>query len=180
MSTPFDRLLMVETQPNIALPPYNCENPKVLHLVFPIVYRNLFIAHPYVDRTLTLFNVHIQSPEIKDGKYPYREHITVWFSLTWPTLRQYKGVVLVGPALPDQLWLRCYAVCSSCISSLNPKCNPTDFYLNPECDRTHNQNFKLDWSSDTFTGIVTYNIEHRPRRPKPNDQTRRCADEALT
>ena len=153
--------------------------PKFCTCFFSIVYCDLFLANPYVDRTLCVFNVHIQSPEIEDGKYPYRKHVTVWFSLTWPVLRQYRGIVLVGPALPDQLWLRCYAVCSSCMSSLNPICIPIHFYIDPVCDRTHNQNFKLDWSSGTLTGIVTYNIEHRPRRPKTHDQTRRCADEAL-
>ena len=153
--------------------------PKFCTCLFLSFNHDLFIAHSSVDHALTVFNVHIQSPEIDDGKYPYRKHVTAWLSLTWPVLRQCRGVVLVGPALPDQLWLRCYAVCSSCMSSLNPKCVPIHFYLDPVCDRTHNQNFKLDWSSETLTCIVTYNIEHRPRRPKLQDQTRRCADEAL-
>ena len=182
MSTPLNRLRMpmVVTQRNSAQPSYNnCGDSKILHLISPIVYHNMFIAHPYVDRTLTVFNVHIQSPEIEDGKYPYRKRVTAWLSLTWPVLRQYRGVVLVGPALPDQLWLRCYAVCSSCISSPNPKCVPTHFYLDPVCDRTHNQNFERDRTGETLTGIITYNIEHRPRRPKPQDQTCRCANEAL-
>jgi len=52
-------------------------------------------------------------------------------------------------------------------------------YLNPLRDRKYNQGFTLDPSSGTFTGNVTFTIEHCPRQPKVQDPPRRCASESL-
>lgn len=184
MSTPLNRLCMPMVYSS-----NNRENPKVLHPLFS--YRSFttiwFIAPIVlpidVDSTLTtVLNADIQRPQIDDdGKYSYRRHVTARLSLTGPVLRRYSGVVLAGTVLPnmDQLVLWCYAECGSCVLSRHPQCNPISFYLDPEYDRKHNWGFKLDWSNDTFTGVVTFNIEHRPRKPKLGDPTRRCASEAL-
>lgn len=174
MSTPLSRLRMpmVVTQPNIAQPPYNdCENPKILHPHFPIVYR---------DTALTVFNLYIQTPKFHGSNYPYRDHVTAFLSLSGSVLQGYSGAVLGGePALPNQLVLWCYAKCGSCASFMHSKCHPIGFYLNPKYGQKNNPGFKLDQPSGTLTGTVTFNIDHRPRKPKLGDPTRRCAEEAL-
>jgi hypothetical protein len=129
------------------------------------------------------FNVDIHTPEIDvEGKYPYRKNVTARLYLTGPLLRSFRGIALGGAVLPnqDQLVLWCYAECSSCMSSPQPRCSPIGWYLAPVWDRKYNQGFQLDWSSDTLTGAVTFTIDHRPRRPKGQTLSRRCASEALT
>ena len=145
--------------------------PKSCTRVFPIVYR---------DIAPTVFNLYIQTPKFHDGNYPYRDRVTALLSLSGSVLRGYRGAVLGGqPALPNQLVLWCYAKCGSCASFLHSKCHPIGFYLNPKHGQKNNPGFKLDQPSDTLAGTVTFNIDHRPRKPKPGDPTRRCAEEAL-
>jgi len=126
--------------------------------------------------------IHIQTPKIdyQGNYYPYRKNVTARLSLTGPELRAFRGVVFGGPAPRNQLVLRCYAECQSCTSSLSPQCSPIRWELSTLCDRTHNQSFQFDWSSNTLTCVVTFTIDHRPRRPKGQDLTRRCAAEALS
>lgn len=149
-------------------------------LLFTAIWFIASIARPDIERTLT--TVEILTPLISgDGTYHYRKQVTARLSLSGPVLRHYTGVVLGGPVLPnaDDLVLWCHAECTSCINSPRPQCRPFSFYLDPLYDQKHTWGFKLDRSSDSFTGIATFKIDHRPRNPKPQDQTRRCASEAL-
>ena len=192
-------VLVPATQPNIVQPPHNnCENPQVLRPLFlftaicsvPTVHPNIVngtlvpgysyspAAHSITD---TALGVNIRTPTFERGIFPYRRHhVVARLSLTGAVLLQYRDVVL-GPVLPNdsQLVLWCYAECSSCSSSRHPQCSPVGFYLDPLRDRKYNQGFILDPSSGTLAGNVTFTIEHRPRRPKAQEHTRRCASESL-
>jgi hypothetical protein len=93
------------------------------------------------------------------------------------------GGVVLGPASVDasQLVLVCYAACSSCTSqALHPhqQCNPNGFYLDP-VPPERSQGLELDKSSGTLTGIVTFKIRSRKRRPQPEDEEWRCPSESL-
>lgn len=129
----------------------------------------------------------VLTPELKDGRFPYRKYVEAHVSLSGNAPLPFDGVVF-GPALPDefrlmralQLW--CYAQCSSCMSpfsSAHQRCNPTAFYLDPVQDMKRNRGFVLDQSGGTLTGNVTFEIKHRPRKPKPEDQAWRCPFESL-
>jgi len=125
-------------------------------------------------------DVNIRTPKFEGGIFPYRHRVTARLSLTGTVPLQYRDAVL-SPMLPNdsQLMLRCYAECSSCISSRHPQCSPVGFYLDPLHDQKYNKGFILDPSSGALTGNVTFTIEYRPRRPKAQDRTRRCASESL-
>lgn len=128
----------------------------------------------------TTLGVDVQTPKYTDGAFAYRRHVIVRLSLTGTVLLQFNQVVL-GPTHPNesQLALWCFAQCGSCTSSQYPQCNPIGWYLNPLHDPKHSQGFILNPSSGTLTGNVTFNIQHRPRQPKAQDQTRRCNSESL-
>ena len=130
--------------------------------------------------TITTLNVNVQTPNYKDGAFPYRKRVIAQLSLTGPVLLQFNQVVL-APIRPNesQLVLRCFAQCDSCISLVNPQCNPTSWYLYPSSDPKYNQGFILNPSRGTLTGNVAFNIQLRPKRPQGQDQTRRCNSESL-
>jgi len=143
------------------------------------------LASPYpplgpAAYSVTSLSVNVLTPKFEGGIFSYRHHVIARLSLTGTVLMQYHDVVL-GPELPNdsQLVLWCHAECSSCNSSQHPQCSPVDFYLDPLRERKYNQGFILDPSSGTLAGNVTFTIEHRPRRPKAQEHTRRCASESL-
>ena len=115
--------------------------------------------------------------ELTDGVFRYRNKIISRVSLTGAVPLYPRGVVL-GPVTPNasQFVLWCYAECSTCASSPHPQCHPSKFRLDP--DLTHYHGFSPD-QNGTLIGKVTHCIELRPRMPKGQDQTRRCASESL-
>jgi hypothetical protein len=139
------------------------------------------VFSPAAYSTVAL-NLDVITPTFEHGIFPYRNHVIVRLSLTGTVPSQFCGIVL-GPVLPNehQLVLWCYVKCSSCTSSASgyPQCSPIDFHLDPSQDEKHNQGFKLEPSSGTLTGFVTFNMPQRPRWPTVQGQARRCAAESL-
>ena len=176
------------------------KNPEARVGFFPFSHHDLSldpVVHPNVNAngtfapvfppaasstttTTTILDVNVQKPKYEDGAFAYRQHVIARLSLTGTVLLQFNQVVL-GPMRPEesQLVLWCFAQCGSCTSSNYPQCNPIGWYLNPLHDPKHNQSFVLNPSSGTLTGNVTFNIQHRPRQPKAQEQTRRCDSESL-
>ena len=122
--------------------------------------------------------VNVLTPRFKDGIFPYRDKIVSRISLTGAAVPPDFRSVLLGPepCSTSQFVLWCHATCSPCASSPHPQCHPIEFGLDP--DRDQYDGFTLD-QRGTLTGNVTYVIDHRPRMPKGQDQTWRCASEAL-
>ena len=161
---------------------------------FSFVHHDLFIApvaRPNVNETLTpnfqpephttsALDVNVRTPKYEGGSFPYRHNVTVRLALTGTVLRQFTQVVL-GPSTPtkSQLALWCYAECRFCKTSSRPRCSPIGWYLNPVRDPKHNLDSILKPVNGTLTGNVTFNIQHRPRQPKEQDQTSRCDSECL-
>jgi len=135
---------------------------------------------PPTPSSTTTLSVNVQTPKFEGGAFPYRDRVTAQLSLTGTVPLQFSQVVL-GPTTPNssQLVLYCYAQCGTCISSESPQCSPVGWYLISEHNPGHNLGFKISPSSGTLTGKVTYNIQHRPRQPKAQDQPRRCGAESL-
>jgi hypothetical protein len=146
-------------------------------LLIPIVdsnvYETLAPGFPTLD-------VDVRTPRYDGGAFLYRDRVIARLSLTGTVFLQFNQALL-GPATPNesQLVLHCYAECQSCISSKSPRCSPIGWYLDPVHDPKDNLAFMRHPLSGTFTGNVTFTIPRRPRRPKPQDQTRRCASESL-
>ena len=188
---------MYVAQPNIAQPAQiniNRKNPRCpdVRSAFPFVHHDLFIAtvpRPNVNNALapkflphptSALDVNIRRPKYEGGSFPYRRRVTARFALTGTALRQFNQVVLGPTTLTEsQLALWCYAECRFCKSSPHPHCSPIGWYLDPVHDRKHHLDFRLSPLSGTLTGNVTFNIQHRPRQPKEQDQTCRCDSESL-
>jgi hypothetical protein len=144
--------------------------------------------HSETPSSLTL-TVNILTPEIRNGKFPYRKYVKARVSLSGNAPLPIDGVVL-GPAHSNEpqvvrtLRLWCYAECRSCTSpgaSAHQRCNPTGFYLIPVRDGRHNQAFVPGQSGglSTLTSNVKYEIKHRPRKPSAEDWEWRCPTESL-
>lgn len=154
----------------------------------PVVHPNLDVNQTFApvfppatnSTIITTLSVNVQTPKYKDDAFPYRNRVTAQISLTGTALLQFYQIVL-GPLRPNesQLALWCYAQCGACISLKKPQCNPTDWFLDPSSDPKYNQGFILNPSSWTLTGNVAFDIPLRPKRPKGQDQTRRCNSESL-
>lgn len=141
-----------------------------------------------IPPSLTLSAV-VLTPLIQNGKFPYRQYVKARISLSGNAPLPFGGVAL-GPPLPNEsrlmstLRLWCYAKCQSCTSyqsSAHQGCNPMAFYLIPVRDVNDNKGFILDQSGGLFTltSNVTFEIKHRPRNPKAEDQEWRCPSESL-
>jgi len=128
--------------------------------------------------------VTILTPKVANGRFPYRENVTarVTINLSGRVAHPFGGVVL-GPATVEasELVLVCSAVCESCTSqapSPYQQCNPSRFHLDP-VPSTRNRGFKLDESSGTLSGNVTFKIRPRRKLRRPEDQEWRCPSESL-
>jgi hypothetical protein len=149
-------------------------------MVRPNVRETIAPVFPSASYSTTTLDVNVRTPKYEGGAFPYRHHVMARLWLTGTVPPQFNQVVL-GPTTPNesQLVLYCHAQCGACISSQHPQCSPTGWYLDPLHDPKHNLGFILDPLSGTLTGNVTFTIQHRPRQPKPHDQTRRCGSESL-
>ena len=128
--------------------------------------------------------VNILTPKFLNGRFPYRENVTaqVTYDLSGRVPYPFGGVML-GPATVDasQLVLVCYAVCGTCTSQTSSpyqQCNPTRFHLDP-VPLKRNRGFKLDKSSGTLSGNVTFKIKSRRKWPRSENQEWRCSSESL-